>query len=1403
VTITNNGPGSSITGMTDDGIFLSVVTGNVLISNASGGAIWGRENGIDIHNVNGGNVTVNNTSGTITGVTKDGIYVFDVDAGNVTVNNMNGSIVGGDTGVLVSSVTQTSSGNGHVSITNVSGNITGSGDEGVAVINVGGNVSISNNNGSISGYWDGIDASSIGGNFSVTNVSGGSIRGTHTNGTTITGGGDGIDFDNVGGNVVINNNGGTIVGYGDGIDGDNNHVGGSVTIHNVASSITGMTDDGIFLTKINGDILINNTSGTVQGNESGIQIAQANGDVTVNNTSGSIDGATKDGVRVSDVDGGNVVINNNLGSITGDNNGIFVTDVTQTTKGNGNVSIFNSSSGFISGSTQDGIFVSNVSGGGDVYINNTNNGSIFGGDDGIDIRSITGSDVDILNGGGMIVGSDDGIFASNVDGHFNVSNTSGNITGLNGDGIDFSSIGDNSGSDPVTINNTNGTIKGANNGIIGVDAESSVSITNVGGSITGTTGYWTLTSLSLTSVYVISAGGDGIRLDNIDGTITVNNSTGSILGYEDGIDIDDVWTGSVVISNTSGYITGLTKTGVAVTEVDGGGSVMVFNNSGSIFGADHGVRISDIDDGGSVTVTNVSGLIVGSGSEGVHVSQVQNGGNVLINNNSGQIWGATDGIEVYGVSATSLGAGGDVTISNTSGFITGNSTDGIFISQVTGGGSVVINNNLGSIIGFEDGIDIETVAGGGDVTITNVSGLISGSTDDGIEVSGITGSDVFINNNNGSIFGMDDGINLATVSGMVTISNTGGSIVGSTDEGIDMSNIGGPVTINNGALGVIMGSEEAIELNSGATMTINNSGLIQGALADFTDPVIYSEAPNGLTINNGSLGVIQGLGAPVGGVAIVEESGALTLNNGGLVVGQVYALGGTKNDVVNNSGTWSVTGTNSFSSQTKSGADVVNNSGAVNTAFNSGSLETTSFLDLETWNNAGGIIDMRDGAHGDTTSMPGTVFNGGAGSFLGLDTFLGAPGSISDVLEIGSSPSGTTNIIVVDSNGGNGAYNPTGILLVDGSSVSGAFVLDPSSSHYMGGILQKGLWDYELVFNGSQHLLVGEPGQVAHQIPVIASAAQAMFIESTGLWRDRTADLRYYANQGQGTGKPGAWVEGYGNWGYRDGSSTLSSPLTSNTYNTSYDSNGWGVMSGLDTAKEDLGNGGATLIVGILAGYNQSKVTFDEIGTTFEIKGASVGGYLTYIRNQFFTDVVVKYDLLDLYFTAPNISGYSGSRDVDVRTFGAVLDLGYRHEFNNSDAYIEPLLSVVYANTKVDDFSILGTTVDFENNNSFRGSLGLRVGGIVSQTSDYIVDISVDGRIWNEFEGDNKVWFHSAGPDLMLLDDVGAMDAYGEVSGMINYVDLSSGWSFFVKGGVKFDSNYQSNIIRAGARIQF
>ena len=83
-------------------------------------------------------------------------------------------------------------------------------------------------------------------------------------------------------------------------------------------------------------------------------------------------------------------------------------------------------------------------------------------------------------------------------------------------------------------------------------------------------------------------------------------------------------------------------------------------------------------------------------------------------------------------------------------------------------------------------------------------------------------------------------------------------------------------------------------------------------------------------------------------------------------------------------------------------------------------------------------------ATNDRLLMPGAAFVGTGASTLAMDVFLGAltqtsagctggTSAVADCMQIGSS-SGNTLIHVSDTNGGFGAYNPTGIVLVAGSS---------------------------------------------------------------------------------------------------------------------------------------------------------------------------------------------------------------------------------------------------------------------------------------------------------------------------------------------------------------------------------
>src|SRR5262249_36066755 len=147
--------------------------------------------------------------------------------------------------------------------------------------------------------------------------------------------------------------------------------------------------------------------------------------------------------------------------------------------------------------------------------------------------------------------------------------------------------------------------------------------------------------------------------------------------------------------------------------------------------------------------------------------------------------------------------------------------------------------------------------------------------------------------------------------------------------------------------------------------------------------------------------------------------------------------------------------------------------------------------------NAGGIIDMRQGAVGDAVTVRGN-FNGGANSRLGVDTFLGGVGSKSDQLFVTGKVTGSTSIIVHDTNPGPGGFTGPGgipIVTVDGNSTPANFSLSPASTviggSYLpinGGLLRKGLFDYILIDDPSVFALFSIPNTALFQMPVALTA---------------------------------------------------------------------------------------------------------------------------------------------------------------------------------------------------------------------------------------------------------------------------------------------------------------------------
>lgn len=600
--------GGKIVGHDDDGIRIRDARSDVSINNSFGGSISGHDDGVHIRDVDG-DVTINNSfGGRIAGWRDDGIDIGDVRGDVAISNNFGGSIAGRDNGVQVNHVRD------DVAISNAfGGKISGINGDGINVDHVRDDVEIYNVASEIAGGEEGIDIADIGDDLRIANVAGGKISGDN---------GDGIQASDVDGKTTITNGVfSSISGRHDGV-----HISSAdddISIKNsFGSQITGRYGDGIDISKADDDVeIVNQFGSSIAGHDNGVQVRDVRDDVTISNSFGStISGQRGNGIDVRDVRGDVEIANGFGGQISGGDNGVKVHDVRD------DVTVTNVAAS-ISGRRDNGVDVSDVRG--DVEIANVH-GSIRGNDAGIRIDDVRG-DVALHNWGGEIKGRDDGVHIRDVKEDVEISNGfGGEISGRHGDGVDVRGVND----DVQIANAFGGRILGRDNGIQVENVGDEVEIDNhFGGRIAGERG-------------------DGISLSNANDNVRIDNRFGGVVsGGDDGIKISDV-EGNAAVENDYGSISGRRDAGV---DIEADGTVTIDNGSGTIRGRTNAIAI-DAD----TAEINSSGLIRGSGWSAPVIALATASGATINNNDGGVIRGFGSSPQALAIEAS----GGAVTINN-------------------------------------------------------------------------------------------------------------------------------------------------------------------------------------------------------------------------------------------------------------------------------------------------------------------------------------------------------------------------------------------------------------------------------------------------------------------------------------------------------------------------------------------------------------------------------------------------------------------------------------------------------------------------------------------------------------------------------------------------------------------
>ena len=656
-----------------------------------------------------------------------------------------------------------------------------------------------------------------------------------------------------------------------------------------------------------------------------------------------------------------------------------------------------------------------------------------------------------------------------------------------------------------------------------------------------------------------------------------------------------------------------------------------------------------------------------------------------------------------------------------------------------------------------------------------------------------------------------------------------------------MGALGGPINITNaGYISATGNGVRAIGLDPGSPVTVTNSGTLIGGTVG-----VFSNTNTSTTINNSGFLTATSLLA----IDTVGASTAIT-NSGpnGVIRGFVDLT--NNNDTFNNQ-----TGAlfdAFFTSEFRGGFDLLTNDGTIRAARNAAVDETVRFNGLELLDN-GGLITMVDGHEGDRLFTSGN-YNGRGNAQYATDAFLGPNGSRADVFNVLGNVTGNTGVLVHDTNPGLGAFNTTGIAVVgiNGTGNVNNFQLSPGSSHFdpkFGGVLDKGFFFYFLANDPNatstgcelNHCvsLYSAPDVEAFQLPRAITAAQNIFYETALMWEDRQTEVRdWWARgrladvRGAGADMPvkarpapaplpppppryGVWLKGMGSWTDRNDSQTET--LVGHTFNfdLGYKQDTYGIVGGFDFATPAFTND--VFVFGPMGGYLNSKVRFNEGGTTFKYTGGTVGFSGSYLSGGYqgaggwFADGLVKADFLRLSIDMPSVAANGGDfGHVDVTTWGVIGNLGYRFNFGSTSfgsAFLEPIGTLTYAQTNIDDINngLLGTNIHFGKGDSFRGAIGARLGTqLPNWWAGHISEAWILGRVWDEFAGDNNtVDLLNPGAPFAVADDNIHNKAFGEVKGGLDLIAMGAGWSAHVNGGAKFNDDFTSWNAKGGVSYKW
>ncbi|MBO9558962.1 MAG: autotransporter domain-containing protein [Caulobacter sp.] len=575
----------------------------------------------------------------------------------------------------------------------------------------------------------------------------------------------------------------------------------------------------------------------------------------------------------------------------------------------------------------------------------------------------------------------------------------------------------------------------------------------------------------------------------------------------------------------------------------------------------------------------------------------------------------------------------------------------------------------------------------------------------------------------------------------------------------------------------VEGRDVTVTIAAGGGITGAVNGLVLTALGEvpptFARNAAFAAPPigkitltNAGTLNSGS------------GYAVLAAQGVTTLTNSGVINGGVKLADG--DDTITNTGTFNADRASDFGA----GQDRFVNSGALRVGAGASAPIMVGFLGLEHFENAGGLIDMRNGQVGDVLTLPGDYVASGDAR-LGLDVSKAA----SDTLVVTGAASGRTAIVLAGVAPDKATLTGGGAALVKvgaGSAPDAFTIANPDA-----GFIRFAL-KYDAASGG--YVLVGKAGVSVYRAVKFGSAAQDVWDRSAQGWSNHLAALRD-ARWGGDLSTGRVWGQVFAASDSRDDQrKIIDGAGAATTYDLDYKQDYYGFQFGADLLSKPVGGAG-DLVAGVTGGYLKSKLDFARSEQKASFDSFNLGGYASLSGSVFYANGLAQYTHHAVDASDADL-GYAGS--FKGSTYGARLEAGARVPAGG--LVLEPNASITYLHSGLKDLQALGQTLDFDTAEGLKGRLGGRVSGQTQlKSGDHLV-FSAGAAVVHAFSDDAGVTLVSGGAREHLDDDRAATYGQGTLG-----VSLTTkrGFTVYAQGQADRGEGYRSVAGQVGVKVNF